>query len=280
MKMLTAMITPFNNDLEVDYKEISKLVNYLIDHKTDGIVVLGTTGENPTLTEVEKIKIVKQVIKTNKKRVPIIVNVGTNNTKETMLFAKKIIKLDIDGLMVVTPYYNKPTQEGLYAHYKEINDNVDKPIMIYNVPSRTGVNITSDTIIKLSKLENIKMLKYAYDSKEEVKKIVDNTNIEVYSGDDGNVLNFMEVGGLGVVSVLSHVIGKEFYNIIESNDKDSLNQYDALIKLLFKESNPMPVKYMMSKLGFNSMNLRLPLVEISDNLKQEIDNYFKANNIK
>ena len=182
--------------------------------------------------------------------------------------------------MVVTPYYNKPTQEGLYAHYKEINDNVDKPIMIYNVPSRTGVNITSDTIIKLSKLENIKMLKYAYDSKEEVKKIVDNTNIEVYSGDDGNVLNFMEVGGLGVVSVLSHVIGKEFYNIIESNDKDSLNQYDALIKLLFKESNPMPVKYMMSKLGFNSMNLRLPLVEISDNLKQEIDNYFKANNIK
>lgn len=280
MKMLTAMITPFNNDLEVDYKEISKLVNYLIDHKTDGIVVLGTTGENPTLTEVEKIKIVKQVIKTNKKRVPIIVNVGTNNTKETILFAKKIIKLDIDGLMVVTPYYNKPTQEGLYAHYKEINDNVDKPIMIYNVPSRTGVNITSDTIIKLSKLENIKMLKYAYDSKEEVKKIVDNTNIEVYSGDDGNVLNFMEVGGLGVVSVLSHVIGKEFYNIIESNDKDSLNQYDALIKLLFKESNPMPVKYMMSKLGFNSMNLRLPLVEISDNLKQEIDNYFKANNIK
>ena len=280
MKMLTAMITPFNNDLEVDYKEISKLVNYLIDHKTDGIVVLGTTGENPTLTEVEKIKIVKQVIKTNNKRVPIIVNVGTNNTKETILFAKKIIKLDIDGLMVVTPYYNKPTQEGLYAHYKEINDNVDKPIMIYNVPSRTGVNITSDTIIKLSKLENIKMLKYAYDSKEEVKKIVDNTNIEVYSGDDGNVLNFMEVGGLGVVSVLSHVIGKEFYNIIESNDKDSLNQYDALIKLLFKESNPMPVKYMMSKLGFNSMNLRLPLVEISDNLKQEIDNYFKANNIK
>ena len=280
MKMLTAMITPFNNDLEVDYKEISKLVNYLIDHKTDGLVVLGTTGENPTLTEREKIKIVKQVIKTNKKRVPIIVNVGTNNTKETILFAKKIIKLDIDGLMVVTPYYNKPTQEGLYAHYKEINDNVDKPIMIYNVPSRTGVNITSDTIIKLSKLENIKMLKYAYDSKEEVKKIVDNTNIEVYSGDDGNVLNFMEVGGLGVVSVLSHVIGKEFYNIIESNDKDSLNQYDALIKLLFKESNPMPVKYMMSKLGFNSMNLRLPLVEISDNLKQEIDNYFKANNIK
>ena len=280
MKMLTAMITPFNNDLEVDYKEISKLVNYLIDHKTDGIVVLGTTGENPTLTEVEKIKIVKQVIKTNNKRVPIIVNVGTNNTKETILFAKKIIKLDIDGLMVVTPYYNKPTQEGLYAHYKEINDNVDKPIMIYNVPSRTGVNITSDTIIKLSKLENIKMLKYAYDSKEEVKKIVDNTNIEVYSGDDGNVLNFMEVGGLGVVSVLSHVIGKEFYNIIESNDRDSLNQYDALIKLLFKESNPMPVKYMMSKLGFNSMNLRLPLVEISDNLKQEIDNYFKANNIK
>ena len=218
MKMLTAMITPFNNDLEVDYKEISKLVNYLIDHKTDGIVVLGTTGENPTLTEVEKIKIVKQVIKTNKKRVPIIVNVGTNNTKETILFAKKIIKLDIDGLMVVTPYYNKPTQEGLYAHYKEINDNVDKPIMIYNVPSRTGVNITSDTIIKLSKLENIKMLKYAYDSKEEVKKIVDNTNIEVYSGDDGNVLNFMEVGALGVVSVLSHVIGSEFYNIIESND--------------------------------------------------------------
>lgn len=274
------MITPFNNDLEVDYKEVSKLVNYLIDHKTDGLVVLGTTGENPTLTEREKIKIVKQVIKTNKKRVPIIVNVGTNNTNETIEFAKKICQLDIDGLMVVTPYYNKPTPDGLYAHYKKINDNVDKPIMIYNVPSRTGVNITSDTIIKLSKLENIKMLKYAYDSKEEVKKIVDNTNIEVYSGDDGNVLNFMEVGAIGVVSVLSHVIGKEFYNIIESNDKDSLNNHSHLIKLLFRESNPMPVKYMMSKLGFKSMNLRLPLLEISDNLKLEIDDYFIQNNIK
>ena len=181
--------------------------------------------------------------------------------------------------MVVTPYYNKPTEEGLYAHYKEINDNVDKPIMIYNVPSRTGVNITSDTIIKLSKLKNIKMLKYAFNSTEEVKKIVDNTNIEVYSGDDSNVLNFMEVGSLGVVSVLSHIMGKEFYNIIENNDLKKLNNIDSLIKLLFKESNPMPVKYMMSKLGFKSMYLRLPLVEISYNLKKEIDDYFKENNI-
>lgn len=279
MKMLTAMITPFNSEKKVDYNEVSKLVEYLLKNKTDGLVVLGTTGENPTLTEKEKIKIVKQVIKTNKKRVPIIVNVGTNNTEETIMFAKKICKLDIDGIMVVTPYYNKPTAEGLYAHYKAINDNVNKPIMIYNVPSRTGVNMSSDTIIKLSKLNNIRMLKYAFDSKEEVKKIVENTNIEVYSGDDSNVLNFMEVGALGVVSVLSHVIGKEFYDIIESNDKERLSNVDHLIKLLFKESNPMPVKYMMSKLGFKSMNLRLPLVEISSNLKKEIDDYFRDNNI-
>ncbi len=277
MKMLTAIITPFNDDKKVDYKELSKIVDYLIENKTDGLVVLGTTGENPTLTEKEKIKIVKKVIKVNKKRVPIIVNVGTNNTKETVMFAKKICKLNIYGLMVVTPYYNKPTERGLYAHYKEINDNVNKPIMIYNVPSRTGVNMTSDTIIKLSELKNIKMLKYAYDSKEEVKKIVENSDIEVYSGDDGNVLNFMEVGALGVVSVLSHVIGKEFYDIIENNDREKLDKYKDLIKLLFKESNPMPVKYMMSKLGFKSMNLRLPLVEISNSLKKEIDDYFENN---
>ncbi len=279
MKMLTAMITPFNTKKEVDYKEIDKLVNYLLENKTDGLVVLGSTGEYPTINEKEKTKIVKQVIKTNKKRVPIIVNVGTNNTKETIKFAKKICRLDIDGLMVVTPYYNKPTQAGLYAHYKTINDSVDKPIMIYNVPSRTGVNITSDTIIKLSKLKNIRMLKYAFDSKEEVKRIVENTNIQVYSGDDSNVLNFMEVGALGVVSVLSHVIGKDLYSIIENNDKEKLSNVNDLIKLLFKESNPMPVKYMMKKLGFKSMDLRLPLVEISNNLKQEIDAYFKNNNI-
>lgn len=274
----TALITPFTKDNKVNFKEFERIIEEQISGGVDALLFLGTTGESPTLTEKEKLEIVKFAVKKVKKRVPVLVGAGSNCTAKAVENSIIYEALGVDGLLIVSPYYNKATQEGLFLHYKEIADSVDIPIIIYNVPSRTGVNVNAETVVKLSKIKNIKGLKQASADFEELQKIIAGVdeNFSVYSGEDGLTFPMLCCGAKGVISVVSNLFPNYMSRLCESffegkrEESFSLQQrINPLVKSLFNEVNPIPVKYAMNKLGYDAGVPRLPLTEMKN--KQIVD---------
>lgn len=274
----TAIATPFNEQ-GVNLKDFSKLVEEQIKHSIDAIIVCGTTGESATMTEEEKLQTIECAVKTSNGRVPIIAGTGSNNTKAVIELNKKVEKLGVDGFLIVTPYYNKTTQKGLIEHYKTIAHNTTLPIILYNVPSRTGVNILPQTCLELSKIDNIVAIKEASGNLSQIVEIANLCRDEliIYSGNDDQIIPILSIGGKGVISVLSNIKPKYTHEMCEyffkGNTKEAAKmQIDAipLIKALFSEVNPIPVKAALNMIGYDYGIPRLPLIEMSEEGKEKL----------
>lgn len=274
----TAIITPFNEN-GVDFKEFEKLIEFQINNSIDAIIVCGTTGESSTMTEKERKDTIEFAVKIANKRVPIIAGTGGNCTSSVIEFTKWAENIGVDGALIVTPYYNKTTQSGLIAHYKAIAEETNLPIIIYSVPSRTGVNITPETCLELSKIENIVAIKEASGNISQVAEIkaLCKDNLHIYSGNDDQILPVLSLGGLGVISVLSNIYPKDTHDIVSNflngNIESSINlqiKSIDIIKALFCEVNPIPVKAALNMIGYNVGVPRLPLVEMSDSGKEKL----------
>lgn len=272
----TAIATPFDEN-GVNLEEFSKLVEDQIQEGVDSIIVCGTTGEAATMTEQERLQTIECAVKVSNGRVPIIAGTGSNNTRAVIEMNKKVEELGVDGVLVVTPYYNKTTQKGLIAHYTEIAKNTELPIIIYNVPGRTGVNIKPETALELSKIENIVAIKEASGDLSQVAKIANlcKENLKIYSGNDDQIIPILSIGGIGVISVLSnikpkytHQMCEEFFN--KNTEKAAQMQINAipLINALFSEVNPIPVKEALNIIGYNYGAPRLPLIRLSEENKK------------
>lgn len=269
-----ALITPFNEDETVNYDMLGELIERQIAGKTDAIIVCGTTGEPATMTEDEKLAVIKYAVEKTAGRIPVIAGTGGNATRVVIDFSKKAEALGVDGLLVVTPFYNKATQNGLYAHYKEVAKSVSLPIIMYNVPSRTGCNIAPETAVRLARdCENIVGIKEASGNISQVAKLAKQAGgiLDIYSGNDDQVIPILSLGGIGVISVLSNVAPKAAHDMVmeylEGDRKKAAAlqlDYLDLINVLFCEVNPIPVKGAMNLMGYNVGKLRLPLTEIED----------------
>lgn len=279
----TAIATPFNES-GVNFKELQKLIEFQISEGVDALVVCGTTGEASTMSFEEKCDTIKCAVEVSNGRIPIIAGTGGNNTKEVIKMSKSAEALGVDALLIVTPYYNKTTQAGLVAHYSAVAKEVSLPIILYNVPSRTGVNILPETCLELSKIDNIVAIKEASGNLSQVADIalLCGDNLDIYSGNDDQILPILSLGGKGVISVLSNIYPKLTHNIVScfldgdfKKAKDLQLASLPLIHSLFSEVNPIPVKAGLNLIGFDFGSPRLPLVEMSENkrlvLKSEID---------
>lgn len=274
----TAIITPFNEN-GVNFDEFKKLIEFQISEGTDALIVCGTTGEASTMTLEERKKTIEFAVKTANKKVPIIAGTGANCTQNAIDFTKWAESAGVDGCLVVTPYYNKTTQAGLIAHYKAIADSTLLPIIVYSVPSRTGVNITPETCFELSKIPNIVAIKEASGNLSQIAEIkaLCRENLHVYSGNDDQIIPILSLGGIGVISVLSNIAPKYthemVYNYFEGNFEKAVDmQLDSipLIKALFSEVNPIPVKAALNMIGYNVGTPRLPLIEMSEKGKDKL----------
>lgn len=268
----TAIATPFNEN-GVNLNEFKKLLKFQLENNVDAIIVCGTTGEASTMTKNEKVSTIKCAIETVNNKVPIIVGTGSNNTKQAIENSKLAESLGSDGLLIVTPYYNKCTQKGLIQHYKKIAESVSIPIILYNVPSRTGVNIEPETCLELSKIPNVIAIKEASGNISQVAKIAHlcGDNLNIYSGNDDQIIPILSLGGIGVISVLSNIKPQLTHDIVKNFLNGNLEQARkqqldclSLIQLLFSEVNPIPVKAALNILGYNLGAPRLPLNSISE----------------
>ncbi len=274
----TAIATPFDEN-GVNTKEFKRLIEFQIQEGIDAIIVCGTTGESSTMTKEEKITAIDCAVKTSNGRVPIIAGTGSNNTAQAIEMSKIAEGLGVDGLLLVTPYYNKTTQKGLIAHYTAIAKEVSLPIILYSVPSRTGVNIAPETCLELSKIDNIVAIKEASGDLSQIAKIASmcKDNLHIYSGNDDQILPILSLGGLGVISVLSNVKPKLTHEIVQNfldgNIKEATKlQLDSipLINTLFAEVNPIPVKAALNIVGYNFGEPRLPLIPASDGVRERL----------
>lgn len=274
----TAIITPFNKN-GVDFEEFKKLIEFQINNKADSIIVCGTTGESSTMTLEERKETIEFAVKTVNGRIPVIAGTGSNCTAQVIEFTKWAENIGVDGALIVTPYYNKTTQEGLIAHYTAIAQKTNLPIILYSVPSRTGVNITPITCLELSKIKNIVAIKEASGNLSQIAEIANlcGDNLNIYSGNDDQITPILAVGGIGVISVLSNLVPEYTHNIVENflNGKieESISsQIKAipLVKALFCEVNPIPIKAALNMIGYNVGIPRLPLIEMSNIGKEKI----------
>ncbi|MGG0718777.1 4-hydroxy-tetrahydrodipicolinate synthase [Robertmurraya massiliosenegalensis] len=272
-RVSTAMVTPFDNKGHIDFAKTTQLIQYLIENGTDSLVIAGTTGESPTLTKEEKIALFQHVVKVVDKRIPVIAGTGSNNTYASIELTKKAEQIGVDGIMVVAPYYNKPNQEGLYQHFKEIAESTTLPVMVYNIPSRSVVNILPDTMIRLAEIPNIVAAKEASGDLNAMTKIIANTSDDffLYSGDDGIALPVLSIGGTGVVSVASHIIGNEMQEMVQAflngDNERAAKLHQSLLPMmegLFKAPSPVPVKTALQLKGLNVGSVRLPLVPLTE----------------
>ncbi len=267
-----AIVTPFKNG-QIDFDKLGELIEFHIANETDAIIVCGTTGESATMPDAEHISAVEYSVKKAAGRIPIIAGAGSNDTHHGVQLSIAMEKVGADALLSVTPYYNKATQKGLIKHYTAISEAVNIPIILYNVPSRTGVNIQPETLLKLSELENIVGVKEAGGNISQVAKIAAlcGDKVAIYSGDDDMIVPVMSLGGVGVISVVANILPKETHDItarffegdIKGARELQLKMYD-LIKALFIEVNPIPVKTAMNMLGFDVGELRMPLCEMEE----------------
>ena len=275
----TALVTPFTNE-GINFEELRKMIEFQILEGADSLIICGTTGESSTMSIEEKKSIIDFSVKIAHGRIPIIAGTGGNNTKDVIYISKYAQSVGVNGLLIVTPYYNKTTQLGLLQHYAEIAQNVKLPIILYNVPSRTGINIEPQTCLELSKIPNIVAIKEASGNISQVAKIANlcKDELTIYSGNDDQVVPLLSVGGMGVISVLSNLFPKFVHNMVTDYlagnwQKACASQLYALpmIDALFTEVNPIPIKYAMNKIGFNCGIPRLPLVELTEKNKKKID---------
>lgn len=275
----TAIATPFDEYDNINFDAFKKLVEFQIENGVEAIIVCGTTGEASTMSQEEKQELIKYCVKVVNKRIPVIAGIGSNNTKAVVENEKFAQSIGVDGLLAVTPYYNKTTQNGLIAHYKLIAENTNLPIILYNVPSRTGVNILPETYFELSKIKNIVATKEANgDISSIIKtKYLCRDNLNIYSGNDDQVLPTLSVGGIGVISVLSNIFPKYTVDMINNYFNSNIQtatkmQIEAikLINLLFKEVNPIPIKAALNIMGFDFGKPRMPLIECSEGLRKEL----------
>lgn len=280
----SAVPTPFDEN-GVNISEFRKFLQFQIDNNVDALIVCGTTGESSTMTRDEKIIAINCALEVANEKIPVIVGTGSNNTREAIEMSEIAERLGANGILVVTPYYNKTTQRGLIAHYKAIAESVSLPIILYNVPSRTGVNIEPQTCLELSKIDNIVAIKEASGNISQVAQISNlcGDNLYIYSGNDDQIVPICSLGGIGVISVLSNIKPKfvhdMVYDFLDGNiDKARKMQLNVLplINSLFSEVNPIPVKYALNELGFNFSVPRLPLVEFSDTNKKVLRQYLKT----
>ena len=280
-----AIVTPFN-EAGVDLKKLEELIEWHIKNKTDAIIICGTTGEASTMSEQEKKEAIKYTVDIVNGRIPVIAGTGSNNTKTSVEMSKWADSIGVDGLLVMTPYYNKTTQRGCIEHFKVIANAVNKPIIIYNVPSRTGFNITPETLFELSKIDNIVAVKEASSNIVQIAEVAQlcGENLDIYSGNDDQIVPILSLGGKGVISVVSNILPEDTHNIVEKYFNGDLIgslklqlKMLPLIKALFVETNPIPVKTAMNIMNMQVGGLRLPLFEMSSKnselLKREMLTY-------
>lgn len=271
--IMTAMVTPFGKDGNVDYELLKKLIDHLLSTGTDGILVSGTTGEGPTLTEEEKIELIEKTVEYVAGRVPVVAGTGSNNTKATIEYTNKVAKIDgVDAALVVVPYYNKPDQAGMIAHFTAVADNVDLPIVMYNIPGRTGVTMEVKTIAELSKHQNIIGIKDCTGIVN-MAEIVANTpnDFLAFTGEDADALAARNVGAQGVISVASHLFGKEISQMYAANSKgdneiagELMRDLTSKMKALFSHPSPSPVKAALNHVGIEVGGCRLPILALDD----------------
>ena len=286
-----ALVTPMKEDLSVNYDMLSELIEFHIKNSTDAIVIAGTTGEAATLTDKEHIDVISYTVKQVGGRIPVIAGTGSNNTEHAIKMSVKAQEMGADALLIVTPYYNKCSQNGLYLHFKAIADAVKIPIILYNVPSRTGVNILPVTYARLSEIPNIVAAKEASGNFSQIAKIMSlcQNKLDVYSGNDDQITSALALGAKGVISVLANILPQQTHDICQSyfngdNEKsDTLQlEYLELIENLFIDVNPIPVKFALNAIGFNVGKCRLPLCEMEDTAAESLlgclQRYGLANN--
>lgn len=271
--IMTAMVTPFGKDGNVDYELLKKLIDHLLSTGTDGILVSGTTGEGPTLTEEEKIELIEKTVEYVAGRVPVVAGTGSNNTKATIEYTNKVAKIDgVDAALVVVPYYNKPDQAGMIAHFTAVADNVDLPIVMYNIPGRTGVTMEVKTIAELSNHQNIIGIKDCTGIVN-MAEIVANTpdDFLAFTGEDADALAARNVGAQGVISVASHLFGKEISQMYAANSKgdneiagELMRDLTPKMKALFSHPSPSPVKAALNHVGIEVGGCRLPILALDD----------------
>lgn len=285
-RLLTAMVTPFAPDGSVDYETAKRLALALLDSGSDGIVVAGTTGESATLSHDEKLRLFSEVRSAVGERGVVVANTGTFNTAESIELTRGAEGTGVDGILLVTPYYNKPPQEGLHRHFEAIASATRLPCILYNVPGRTSVNMTAETTIGLSMIDNIVGIKEASGDLEQIARIIEGASdgFRVWSGADEDTLRILEAGGYGAISVISHLVGRQVRSMIEdfrAGRTDEASSCDGrllpLIRALFLVTNPIPMKYALRQLGFGVGEPRLPLCDPDDatgeNIMAEVRNH-------
>ncbi|PIC68060.1 4-hydroxy-tetrahydrodipicolinate synthase [Sporosarcina sp. P16a] len=272
--IMTAMVTPFDERGDIDYPATQNLINHLLANGTDALVVAGTTGESPTLTAQEKVELFKFTVQTVAGRAPVIAGTGTNSTRESIDLTIQAEEAGVDGIMLVVPYYNKPCQEGLYQHFKTIAQTTTLPVMLYNIPGRSAVNMLPETIIRLANnVSNITSVKEASGDLEAVAAIIEHTGDDffVYTGDDASTLPVLAIGGTGIVSVSAHIIGNEMQEMMHhfktGNTKQAATIYRGLLPIMqamFAAPNPSPTKAALNLTGVPVGGVRLPMIALPD----------------
>ena len=280
-RLLTAMATPFDERGQVDYEQAKRLANALLDSGSNGVIVSGTTGESPTLTTEEKLRLYAEVKGSIGDRGAVVAGTGNYSTAESIELSREAERGGVDGVLLVVPYYNKPPQEGLYQHFKAIAESVHIPCILYNVTSRTSLNMSHDTTIRLSQVDNIVGVKEAGSDMDQVARIIDGAGdgFLVWSGNDNETFHIMAMGGYGVVSVASHLVGRQIRQmmglLLKGDVEGAASEHRRLLplfKVLFIVSNPIPLKYSLNKVGFDVGSPRLPLVPADEKAAAEIDN--------
>lgn len=282
-RLMTAMVTTYDAEGNLDFDRQTALIEHLFQTGTDTIVVVGTTGESPTLSKEEKLELIRHTVAVAKGKGKVIAGTGSNNTKESLMLTKQAEELGVDGVMLVAPYYNRPSQEGLYQHFKTLAESTSLPVMLYNVPGRTAVNLTAETVCRLAEIPNITMVKEASGDLTQMTEIINGTpdDFLLYCGDDNLTLPVMAIGGSGIVSVASHVLGREMKTMIEAyvNGDNELagrlhRQLSAPFKALFAAPSPVPVKRVLEQQGLDTGPVRLPLVPLTKEEEEQILKHF------
>lgn len=272
-KVATAMVTPFDHKGNIDFEKTTQLINYLIENGSDSLIIAGTTGESPTLSTEEKLALFRHSVKVAAGRVPVVAGTGSNNTYASIELTKKAEEIGVDAVMVVAPYYNKPNQEGLYQHFKAIAESTKLPVMLYNIPGRSVINMELTTIVRLSELSNVVAIKDASGDLDAMTAIINNTadDFALYSGDDGLTLPVLSIGGNGIISVASHVLGNEMQAMVSAFETGKVKEAAQLhgkllpvMKALFSAPSPTPVKTALQFKGLDVGSVRLPLVPLTE----------------
>jgi 4-hydroxy-tetrahydrodipicolinate synthase len=270
-EVLTAVVTPFGRDGGVDFERFRELAQHLVEHGSDGLAVAGTTGESPTLTDDERLELFRVAVDTLRGRGTVVAGTGTYSTAHSVHLTREAHELGVDAFLVITPYYNKPPARGIVEHFRAIADVSDRPIVVYNIPSRVVINIEPETIVELADIPTVRAVKQANDDLAQARRIVAETELDLYAGDDNLIFPFLELGGVGGVCVHTHVVGprvKAMVRAFHEGDAEAARQIDEelepVYELLKVQSNPIAIKAALNLLGHDVGGLRLPLVEADE----------------